>query len=167
VKISQLLKKLIELGWHTTDSWTWSHKLVFPYKENKRRKVNSISVSITNMEFDYLFAVFLIVSNYLITYEPYHIFVNKKWTCNSRDVVSEVLTAVVMKSSTSWDIRVTLCSPLKFNRRFGLPPAFMLVSCSAYSTLKMEAKCSSETSLDVISQKTVLFISQRCMQNRK
>jgi hypothetical protein len=31
----------------------------------------------------------------------------------------------------------------------GLPPAFMLVSCSAYSsTLKMEAICSSYTSVD-------------------
>jgi hypothetical protein len=56
------------------------------------------------------------------------------------------------------------CSPLKVNQRFGgtyrlhiqgkrsklcLPPAFMLVSCSVYSpTLKMEATCSSETSVD-------------------
>jgi hypothetical protein len=45
-----------------------------------------------------------------------------------------------------------------------LPPAFTLVSCSAYfSTLKMEALCSSETSVDNglyvdISQKMVLFI---------
>jgi hypothetical protein len=27
----------------------------------------------------------------------------------------------------------------------GMPPTFMLVSCSAYSTLKLEAMCSSET----------------------
>jgi hypothetical protein len=32
-------------------------------------------------------------------------------------VGSEVLTAAVMKSSVFWDI--TLCSPLKFCRRFG------------------------------------------------
>jgi hypothetical protein len=44
----------------------------------------------------------------------------------------EVLTPVVMKSSI-----------------FCLPPAFTLVSCTAYSrTLKMEAICSSETSVD-------------------
>jgi hypothetical protein len=60
----------------------------------------------------------------------------------------EVLTAVVMKSTTFWDI--TPCNPLKVNPRFGrtyrlhlqlcLPHAFRLVSCSAYSsTLKMEA----------------------------
>jgi hypothetical protein len=58
----------------------------------------------------------------------------------------EVLTAVVMKSTIFWDM--TLCSPLKINRRFGrtyrlhlqgrrhklncLPPGFTLVSCSAY-----------------------------------
>jgi hypothetical protein len=44
-----------------------------------------------------------------------------------------------------WDI--TSCSPLKVNR-LGLPPAFTLVSCSTYSTLKMEALCSSETPAD-------------------
>jgi hypothetical protein len=76
----------------------------------------------------------------------------------------EVLTAVVMKSTIFWDI--TPCSLLKVNRRFGgtyrlhlqgrrtsrasnLPPAFTLVSCSVHSsTLKMEAICSSETSID-------------------
>jgi hypothetical protein len=83
-----------------------------------------------------------------------------------------VLTALVMKSSTFWDI--TLCSPLEVNRRFGescrlhpqgkklakqetsvnqvanralLATWFTLVS----STLKMEAKCS-ETS--VVFQRT-------------
>jgi hypothetical protein len=55
----------------------------------------------------------------------------------------EVLTVVVMKSTVFWDIKP--CSPLKVNR---LPPAFMLVSCSAYSlTLQMEI-CSSEISVD-------------------
>jgi hypothetical protein len=63
-----------------------------------------------------------------------------------------VLTSVVMKCSIFWDIMP--CSPLKVNRRFEehvafwFPPAFTLVSCSAYSsTLKMEA-CSSETSAE-------------------
>jgi hypothetical protein len=73
------------------------------------------------------------------------------------DVISEVLTEVVMKGTIFWDI--TLHSPLKVKRSFGgtyrlhlqvcLPPAFTLVYCSAYSsTLKMEAICSSETSVD-------------------
>jgi hypothetical protein len=71
-----------------------------------------------------------------------------------------------MKSTIFWDI--TPCSPLKVNRRFGgtyclhlqgrrisrarrlcLSPAYTLVSCAAYSTtLKMDAICSSETSVD-------------------
>jgi hypothetical protein len=69
----------------------------------------------------------------------------------------EVLTAVLMKSTIFWDI--TPCSPLKINGRFGgtyrlhlqlyLPSAFTLVSCSAYfSTMKMEAACSSQTSIN-------------------
>jgi hypothetical protein len=62
-----------------------------------------------------------------------------------------------------WDI--TLCSQLKFNRRFGdayrlyieggrvnqarIPTCFRMVSCLAYfSTVKIEATCSSETSVD-------------------
>jgi hypothetical protein len=54
----------------------------------------------------------------------------------------EVLTAVVMESTIFWDM--TPCSPLSANR-----PTFMLVSGSAYfSTLKMEAISSSETSFD-------------------
>jgi hypothetical protein len=65
---------------------------------------------------------------------------------------------VVIKSSTFWDI--TPCSPLTVNRHFrgthrlhlqgrlSLPPAFTLISCSAYSTTKMEAIRSSETSAD-------------------
>jgi hypothetical protein len=75
----------------------------------------------------------------------------------------EILTAVTMRSSIFWDI--TPCSPLKVNRRFGgthrlhlqgrtnraKKPAWKQVasrSCSAYSsTLKMEAICSSETSV--------------------
>jgi hypothetical protein len=55
----------------------------------------------------------------------------------------EVLTSVFMKSTIIWDIKP--CSPLKVC----LPPAFMLVSCSAYSSiLKMEATYSSETSVE-------------------
>jgi hypothetical protein len=62
-------------------------------------------------------------------------------------------------STIFWDI--TPCSPLKVNprseehrlhlqgRKISLPPAFTLVSCSAYSsTLKIEAICFSETSVD-------------------
>jgi hypothetical protein len=73
---------------------------------------------------------------------------------------------MVMKSTILWDI--TPCSPLKVSRHFGgtyrlhlqsrrisrgrnqhqVAPTFTLVSCSAYSsTLKMEAICSSETSV--------------------
>jgi hypothetical protein len=53
----------------------------------------------------------------------------------------EVLTAMVMKSTIFWD--TTPCS------RALLPTAFRLVFCSAYSSaLKMEAICSSETSVD-------------------
>jgi hypothetical protein len=73
-----------------------------------------------------------------------------------------------MKSSIVWDI--TLCSPLKVNRRFEgtchlhmqdrrrnqqeadkhIPPiCFMLTSCLLYCfTMKMELKCFSETSPD-------------------
>jgi hypothetical protein len=36
---------------------------------------------------------------------------------NTFNVVFEVLTVVLMKSSILWDI--TLCSPLKVNQRFG------------------------------------------------
>jgi hypothetical protein len=46
---------------------------------------------------------------------------------------------------------VTLCNPLKVNRRSRalLATCFMLVSCLSYSsTLKMEATCSSETSVE-------------------
>jgi hypothetical protein len=90
----------------------------------------------------------------------------------------EVLTAVVMKSTTFWDI--TPCRPLKFNRRFKgtyyvcFPPAFTLVSCSAYySTLKMEAICSSETSVAIqritrpyIPEDSTLYVSDAfCVSN--
>jgi hypothetical protein len=56
-------------------------------------------------------------------------------------------------------LNITMCIPLKVNRRFGgtyhlhlqgrqcLPPAIMLVSITVYSILKMEAICSFETSL--------------------
>jgi hypothetical protein len=42
---------------------------------------------------------------------------------------------------------ITPCSPLTVNQ-LGLPPAFTLVSCSAYSALKMDVICSSETLVD-------------------
>jgi hypothetical protein len=73
----------------------------------------------------------------------------------------EVFTAVVMKSIIFWD--VTPCSPLSCDRRFegtyrlhlqgrrnnfSLPPAYLLVRAEIISsTLKMEAICSSETSV--------------------
>jgi hypothetical protein len=100
-------------------------------------------------------------------------------------VQSDVLIAVVTKSSTLWGI--TLCKPTlrgkhlvsNFSVKQGkkgnsikaeglLATCFKLVYCLAYSsTLKMEATCYSETSVDfngfhgVIPQKTKLF-SSRC-----
>jgi hypothetical protein len=98
-----------------------------------------------------------------------------QWKGSAINVGSEVITEVVMKSSTYWNI--TPCSPLKVNQRFGrtyrtpsvsknkpckvpariqmtrrdrlcLAPVFTLSSCSIYfSTLKEEAICPSETSL--------------------
>jgi hypothetical protein len=80
----------------------------------------------------------------------------------------EVLTAVVMKSTVFWNIMPY--SPLNVNEvseehitsifrveyafvgfhLLCLPPASTLVSCSVYSlTLKIEAICSSETSVDI------------------
>jgi hypothetical protein len=60
------------------------------------------------------------------------------------NVEFEVLTAVVMMSTIFWDI--TPCS----SSNVCMPPAFTLVSCSAYSSaLKMEAIYSSETSVDI------------------
>jgi hypothetical protein len=74
----------------------------------------------------------------------------------------EVLTAVVMKSAIFWDI--TPCTPLSVNRCFegtyhlhlqgwenwfSKKPAWKQVaSCWTFFTLKMEAICSSETSVD-------------------
>jgi hypothetical protein len=94
------------------------------------------------------------------------------WRKTMKDLIGfEGLTAVVMKITIFWDIMAR--SPSKVNRCFwgiyrlhlqgqrisraryqresssGLPPAFTLVSCSAYSsTLKMEAIYFSETSVD-------------------
>jgi hypothetical protein len=61
------------------------------------------------------------------------------WKTNIVNVGSEVLTAIVKKSNTVfWDMLIELC----------LPPAFTVVSCSGYySVPKMEAMCSSETSV--------------------
>jgi hypothetical protein len=69
----------------------------------------------------------------------------------------EVLKVLVMKSSVFWDI--TPFSPLKIIRRFGgthllghqvpLATFFMLIYCLAYYLApKMEAACSSETSVN-------------------
>jgi hypothetical protein len=83
-----------------------------------------------------------------------------------RRVEAPSFKASIKKSTIFWDIMP--CSLLKVNRRFGrtyrlhlqgrrirqareelcLPYAFTVLSCSAYSsTLKMEAICSSETSV--------------------
>jgi hypothetical protein len=86
------------------------------------------------------------------------------------DVGFEVFTAVVMKSTAFWDIMP--CSPLSVNRRIGWTyrlhlqgrknkfsekpaskqVAILLVTCLLAelisSTLKMEAICSSDTSVD-------------------
>jgi hypothetical protein len=101
----------------------------------------------------------------------------------------EVLTAVVMKITIFWDTRITPCSPLSVNRRFGR--AYLLhlqgrknkfskkptwkhvaswfLAVLIFSTLKIEAICSSETSVQstdykgVISQNIVLFIINICL----
>jgi hypothetical protein len=81
--------------------------------------------------------------------------------CTSR---SGVMNAIIF-----WDI--TSCSPLKVNRLFGgtfrlhfqgrisLLTAFILVSCSVYYTLKMEAICSSELSVG-FQRTTLLYIPE-------
>jgi hypothetical protein len=91
-----------------------------------------------------------------------------RWAdCNFQVSCHNILTAVVKKSSVFVDI--TPCSQLKVSLRFGrkfhlhfqhfLPHAFTLVPCLAYSlNLKMEATCSSETSIDF--QRT----TRRCIQ---
>jgi hypothetical protein len=72
-------------------------------------------------------------------------------------LLKEWWTSTTLRRVVLWDI--TSCSPLKVNQHFGrtwclhlqalLATCFKLVSCSAYSwTLKMEATCSSETSVD-------------------
>jgi hypothetical protein len=90
-----------------------------------------------------------------------------KWTV----VRFKVLTAVVMKSKTFWDI--TPCSPLSVNRRFGGTYRLHLQQMLAtsfhsgfflklyFSTLKMEAICSSETSVDT-QRTTWCYIPEDC-----
>jgi hypothetical protein len=63
----------------------------------------------------------------------------------------EVLTAVVMKSPLFWDI--TPCSPLKVNRRFGEACRSVCYLLHAGFLVKVEATCSSETSVDI--QRTI------------
>jgi hypothetical protein len=76
------------------------------------------------------------------------------WT-RSWNVVFAVLKVIAMNSSVLWDI--TPHSPLKNYGHFGgscrlrlqLATCFTLVSCFVYYwTLKMEATCSSEESVD-------------------
>jgi hypothetical protein len=89
---------------------------------------------------------------------------------NMKHARFEVLRPVVMKSSIFWDI--TPCIPLKVDWRFGGTSHSSLAwyllqadSCLVYSTLKMEAMCSSETRLTFnglhggISQKIELFVN--------
>jgi hypothetical protein len=58
------------------------------------------------------------------------------------------------------------CEALKFRRQDGLPPAFALVSFSAYLTLKMNAICSSETTVDF--KRTIrLFIPEDTTLHQK
>jgi hypothetical protein len=95
--------------------------------------------------------------NYIISKKVKLTLMSPKNARYKKSVGFEVLTAVVMKSSIFWDIMP--CSPLEISRRFGgiyrlhlqgriinrarnqresrwhsLPPAFTLVSCSAYSS---------------------------------
>jgi hypothetical protein len=76
-------------------------------------------------------------------------------------VAFEVLRAVVVKSTIFWDI--TLCSPLSDNRRLEGAACHLLLRWFLaeliFSTLKMEAICSSETSIDT--QRTTLRLSQK------
>jgi hypothetical protein len=87
-----------------------------------------------------------------------------KYINSSINVGFEVLTAVAMKTVIFWNI--TECSPLKVNRRFGGTYCLLLQGrrisrarnkpesrcqaelCCCFSILKMEATCSSETSVD-------------------
>jgi hypothetical protein len=91
------------------------------------------------------------------------------WICNLKVAGFEVITAVVKKSSTFWDI--TPYSPLKVNWRFEgtcpLATCFVLVSYLAYSlTLRREAKCFSETGVD-FQRTTQRYIPENitCMSN--
>jgi hypothetical protein len=76
----------------------------------------------------------------------------------------EVLTAVVMKGTTFWNI--TLCSLLSVNRRFGgMPPALTLVSCSVYffdpedgGDVPPKRRLTLNGLHGTISQKMILFI---------
>jgi hypothetical protein len=89
---------------------------------------------------------------------------SRRWKDNIKEVGLEVLTAAAIKSSIFWDIMQ--CNPLEVNQRFGgtgrlhlhglrISKQALLATwahagfCSAYySTLKMEATWSSETSAD-------------------
>jgi hypothetical protein len=88
-------------------------------------------------------------------------FDDKSTTTLLHQVVSKwSQTAISIKSTVFWG--TMLCSLSKVNRCFGgrfhhhlqvrisggLPPAFMLESCSAYSTPKMDVICPSKMSVD-------------------
>jgi hypothetical protein len=87
-------------------------------------------------------------------YVSYGIFISRLWGWNNKSIVGfEAFTVVVMKIIIIWD--VTPCSLLSCNRRFGgtyrlhLQGRRLLVLAEIISsTLKMEAICSSETSVE-------------------
>jgi hypothetical protein len=133
-----------------------------------------LTVQILNRVYVLLYATFSVTFGYCVcchltvnTATIYFTIMLTSFKLQLRSVNSvrfEILTAVVIKSSIFWDI--SSCSLLKVNRRFGgtcrlhlqgrrisqalLATCFILVYCLDYSsTLKMEAKCSSETSFDI------------------
>jgi hypothetical protein len=59
----------------------------------------------------------------------------------------------------NWRFRGTYCLHLHGRIRLCFPPAFTLVSCSVYSTLKMEVLYSSETSVE-FKRTTQRYISE-------
>jgi hypothetical protein len=88
-----------------------------------------------------------------------------KWNPKETENVGfEVFMAVVMKSSIFWHIMP--CGPLKFNRRFE-GTCHLHLQGAYSSTLKMEATCSSEKSVD-FQQTTQRYIPEdRTLQTWK
>jgi hypothetical protein len=101
-----------------------------------------------------------------------------EWETSQTNVGFEVYTAVVMKSIIFWDMMP--CSPLSFNRRFGgtspssgLSPAYLLVSCWTYfldpddgGDVPPKRRLALNGLHSVISQKMILFISDKCLHTR-